>query len=232
MTKEEMTKVLSFLKKAYPFFYKDITPKEGEEIADLWYEMFKEDDVVLVIKAVKLFIKSDRKGFPPVIGVIKAKMEEIVEASNSQQISEFEAWQMVKCAVKNSLYNSKEEFDKLYVYETVPTCSLKYILTIDKIVEYPTTHAVPVEVRQDHERRSSSFPCSHLCVLALWESPNHSVQRQFPLYFLPQMQDAASRTLRDQSHALADFEHRKSPIQRCQAANPISYPVYLYDSFP
>lgn len=113
MTKEEMTKVLSFLKKAYPFFYKDITPKEGEEIADLWYEMFKEDDVVLVIKAVKLFIKSDRKGFPPVIGVIKAKMEEIVEASNSQQISEFEAWQMVKCAVKNSLYNSKEEFDKL-----------------------------------------------------------------------------------------------------------------------
>ena len=113
MTKEEMTKVLSFLKKAYPFFYKDITPKEGEEIADLWYEMFKEDDVVLVIKAVKLFIKSDRKGFPPVIGVIKAKMEEIIEASRPKSISEFEAWQMVKDASRNSLYNSKKEFDKL-----------------------------------------------------------------------------------------------------------------------
>ena len=34
-------------------------------------------------------------------------------------------------------YIPKEEFDKLYVYETVPTCSLKYILTIDKIIEYP-----------------------------------------------------------------------------------------------
>ena len=34
-------------------------------------------------------------------------------------------------------YIPKEEFDKLYVYETVPTCSLKYILTIDRIVEYP-----------------------------------------------------------------------------------------------
>lgn len=34
-------------------------------------------------------------------------------------------------------YIPKKEFDKLYVYETVPTCSLKYILTIDKIVEYP-----------------------------------------------------------------------------------------------
>lgn len=113
MTKGEMTKVLSILKKAYPFFYKDITPLEGEEISDLWYEMFKEDDVVLVIKAVKLFIKSDRKGFPPVIGVIKAKMEEIIEASRPKSISEFEAWQMVKDAARNSLYNSKEEFDKL-----------------------------------------------------------------------------------------------------------------------
>lgn len=34
-------------------------------------------------------------------------------------------------------YIPKEEFDILYVYETVPTCSLKYILTIDKIIEYP-----------------------------------------------------------------------------------------------
>lgn len=34
-------------------------------------------------------------------------------------------------------YIPKEEFNKLYVYETVPTCSLKYILTIDKIIKYP-----------------------------------------------------------------------------------------------
>ena len=34
-------------------------------------------------------------------------------------------------------YIPKEEFGKLYVYETFPTCSLKYILTIDKIIEYP-----------------------------------------------------------------------------------------------
>ena len=34
-------------------------------------------------------------------------------------------------------YIPKEKIDILYVYETVPTCSLKYILTVDKIVEYP-----------------------------------------------------------------------------------------------
>ena len=113
MTKEETIQILSILKKAYPFFYKDVTREEGKEISDLWYEMFKDDDVILVIQAVKLFIKSDSKGFPPVIGVIKAKMEEIIEASRPKSISEFEAWQMVKDAARNSLYNSKKEFDKL-----------------------------------------------------------------------------------------------------------------------
>jgi predicted transcriptional regulator len=34
-------------------------------------------------------------------------------------------------------YIPKEKFDILYVYETVPTCSLKYVLAIDKIIEYP-----------------------------------------------------------------------------------------------
>lgn len=34
-------------------------------------------------------------------------------------------------------YVPKKSFSRLYVYETAPTCSLKYIITIDKIVEYP-----------------------------------------------------------------------------------------------
>ena len=34
-------------------------------------------------------------------------------------------------------YVPKEEFNKLYVYESSPTCSLKYILTIDRITKYP-----------------------------------------------------------------------------------------------
>ncbi len=34
-------------------------------------------------------------------------------------------------------YIPKEKFDLLYVYETAPSSCLKYILTIDKIVEYP-----------------------------------------------------------------------------------------------
>lgn len=34
-------------------------------------------------------------------------------------------------------YVPKEEIDTLFVYETVPTCQLKYIIELGKIVEYP-----------------------------------------------------------------------------------------------
>ena len=35
-------------------------------------------------------------------------------------------------------YVPKRDINKLYVYESFPTCCLKYILFIDRIIEYPT----------------------------------------------------------------------------------------------
>ena len=34
-------------------------------------------------------------------------------------------------------YIPKEAIDTLFVYETVPTCQLKYIIELGKIIEYP-----------------------------------------------------------------------------------------------
>lgn len=34
-------------------------------------------------------------------------------------------------------YYPKEKIDILYVYETVPTCALKYIIEISDVIEYP-----------------------------------------------------------------------------------------------
>lgn len=34
-------------------------------------------------------------------------------------------------------YIPKKAIDTLFVYETVPTCQLKYIIEVEKIVEYP-----------------------------------------------------------------------------------------------
>lgn len=110
MTWNETLQILSILKKAYPAFYKNISKEEAVEITDLWHTMFEGDDVLLVINAVKAFIATDDKGYPPVIGVIKKKMREI---SHPDTMSEMEAWQLVKKAASNSAYHAKEEFDKL-----------------------------------------------------------------------------------------------------------------------
>lgn len=110
MTKNETLQILNILKIAYPTFYKNISKQEALDIVDLWSNMFEEDDVLLVIAAVKAFIATDDKGYPPVIGVIKKKMREI---SHPDTMSEIEAWQLVKKAASNSAYHAKEEFDKL-----------------------------------------------------------------------------------------------------------------------
>ena len=110
MTKNETLQILNILKIAYPTFYKNISKQEALDIVDLWSNMFEEDDVLLVIAAVKTFIATDDKGYPPVIGVIKKKMREI---SHPDTMSEIEAWQLVKKAASNSAYHAKEEFDKL-----------------------------------------------------------------------------------------------------------------------
>lgn len=110
MTRNETLQILSILRKAYPMFYKGITEQEAKDTVDLWYMMFEDDDVLLVINAVKAHIATDEKGYPPVIGVIKKKIREL---SQPETMTEMEAWNLVKKAVSNGLYHSKEEFDKL-----------------------------------------------------------------------------------------------------------------------
>jgi len=110
MTREDTIKVLTVLRKAYPVFYKGLSREDAEDVVDLWHTMFEDEDVLLVINAVKAFIATDEKGYPPVIGVIKKKMREI---SQPDTMTEMEAWNYIKNAVRNSLYNSKEEYDKL-----------------------------------------------------------------------------------------------------------------------
>jgi predicted transcriptional regulator len=47
---------------------------------------------------------------------------------------------MIETGTKNyefRKYYPKEEIDTLYVYETAPTCALKYIIELGNIIEYP-----------------------------------------------------------------------------------------------
>ena len=74
------------------------------------FEAFEEDDPRLVAAAVRSFIETDEKGFPPVPGQIKAKMRLITAHG---ELSENDAWNMIRKAVRNSVYESRAEFERL-----------------------------------------------------------------------------------------------------------------------
>lgn len=110
MTRNQTIQVLKILKKAYPNFYKGFSKEDSKDAIDLWTTMFEDEDVFTVANAVKAHIAMDEKGFPPVIGQIKSKIQSL---SRKSIVTEFEAWEKVKNAVRNSLYNSGEEYAKL-----------------------------------------------------------------------------------------------------------------------
>lgn len=110
MTRKETAQILEILKKAYPNFYKGFSKEDSKDAIDLWTTMFEDEDVFTVANAVKAHIAMDEKGFPPVIGQIKSRIQAL---SQKSIVTEFEAWEKVKNAVRNSLYNSSEEYAKL-----------------------------------------------------------------------------------------------------------------------
>jgi len=71
----------------------------------LWRDMFKDDPFALVSAAVKTFIASDAKGFPPHIGAIKAA---ITKLTTPDALTEAEAWNIVRG--KMSCYATRADF--------------------------------------------------------------------------------------------------------------------------
>lgn len=111
MTRDDVIKIMSVLRGAYPHFYRDISKQEAYDAINLWTDMFSNDDASIVASAVKSLIDGDDKGFPPTIGQVKAKMRLLV---GSDELTEAEAWNLVSKAVKNGLYGAVEEFEKLH----------------------------------------------------------------------------------------------------------------------
>ena len=110
MTRDDVIKIMSVLRSAYPHFYRDISKQEAYDTINLWTDMFSNDDASIVAATVKSLIDGDDKGFPPTIGQVKAKMRLLV---GNDELTEAEAWNLVSKAVKNGLYGAVEEFEKL-----------------------------------------------------------------------------------------------------------------------
>ena len=106
MTREETVKIIRIMVDSYPNY----KPNNISETVDVWNMMLSDYDYNLVAMALKTYILSDTSGFAPSIGQLVAKMQTITKP---QELSEMEAWSLVSKAIRNSSYNSVEEFVKL-----------------------------------------------------------------------------------------------------------------------
>ena len=91
----------------YPSFRKD---RNIQVTAKVWHRIFEQTPYELVDQALASYIATDTKGYPPVPGAIN---ERIGQYRDLEGMNENEAWTLVFKALTRSLYNSREEFDKL-----------------------------------------------------------------------------------------------------------------------
>lgn len=90
--------------------YSNYKPTDVDYAATIWADMLSEYTYEQVDSALRSFIMSDKSGFAPSIGQL---VEKIHTMTQPQKLNEMEAWSLVSKAIRNSGYNSTEEFAKL-----------------------------------------------------------------------------------------------------------------------
>ncbi len=162
MTQKEVIEMLSLLKTAYPNFYSKMTKSNGEQMLNLWTEMFQFENFEIVKLALKELIET-RTDFPPNIADVKIKIKEIQSALNREPSNQ-ELWNILKKALSNGLYGYTDEFEKLPPvlknYIGYPA-KLKELSTMDEEILNSVIYSQflkNIKIEIEREKRVSSLP--------------------------------------------------------------------------
>ena len=108
MTVQETAKIMAVFKAAYPRYYANIDVKEARQVTTLWASMLADYSYETVSNAAKALIVSSK--FPPTIAEV---IEKIQLLTKEPELTEGEAWSMVRKAIRNGIYGYKAEYEKL-----------------------------------------------------------------------------------------------------------------------
>lgn len=110
MTIDETVKVLTMMATIYPDTDKNMSREVAVMKAKVWQRIFAEEPMQVVTAALEAYMSTSTSAFAPVPGQLK---EQIRKLSEKEELTEGEAWQYVAKALRNSTYNSAEEYAKL-----------------------------------------------------------------------------------------------------------------------
>lgn len=113
MTKNETIKILSVVMATFPSHYTKFDKVMIDRLIESWTDIFADYEYKAVYTGLNIFLKTDISGFPPTPAMIIEKIAKHTEHRFEYEMTGTEAWALVSIAIKNSNYNSEEEFSKL-----------------------------------------------------------------------------------------------------------------------
>lgn len=106
MTDKETRKIIAVLMVAYPNY----KPINIDFTVSVWTDMLSDYSYSEVDMAIKAYISTDTSGFAPAIGQV---IEKIKSITTPQQMTDAEAWSLVRKAISDSSYNATDRFNEL-----------------------------------------------------------------------------------------------------------------------
>lgn len=110
MNSNETIKILSVIKAAYPQWARELTTADAKAMVALWSSMLIDHKYDIVQLAIKKIIATNK--FPPSIAEVLEAVN-FISSKGQSEMTEIEAWGLVRKAINNSAYNAEEEFNKL-----------------------------------------------------------------------------------------------------------------------
>ena len=163
MTREETKAIMAILKAGYPNFYKGMTKEDATNAINLWATMFVDEPVQLITEAVKSLMCTLK--YPPTIADVKEKIELLTQP---EQLTEMEAWNLVRKAMNTS--------DFVKSFQDLPPIIRRIVGSASQLKEWAYTEGdISVissnfmrsyRARAAHERELTRLPQSAKAMIA------------------------------------------------------------------
>lgn len=112
MDNTSVKKLIAVMISAYPNHFKSYNTADIDNLVMAWGMVLEDYSYEQASNGLKVFMRSDTKGFPPSPGQVVDCILKVYQSPDSN-LSPDEAWYRVVKAMENSLYNAESEFEKL-----------------------------------------------------------------------------------------------------------------------
>lgn len=110
MEKVDVIKLLGYIKASYPQWARNLKAADASIMIEVWTDALVDCNPEYVRAAAKAHVTSEK--WPPSIAEILERVR-LISSGGNRGMTGMEAWSLVRVAIKNGNYHSKEEFERL-----------------------------------------------------------------------------------------------------------------------